>query len=116
MKRLAGTVQICGLAFKVWLCDAGGYPGFKADCYGRATYGECCPGTLEIWLNAEYPVAIRRETLSHEMLHGIWAHCSVNQILRKARKGTWHREELVINTISPFVRRAEASAERLKLK
>ena len=115
MKRLAGTVDICGLPFKVWLCDARGYPDFKPDENGRADYGACSYDTLQIWLNADYPVTLRRETLTHEMLHGIWAHAGVNTIVRMA-KDSWDREELVINTISPYVRRAEASAERLNLR
>lgn len=115
MKHLAGTVQICGLAFKVWLCDAKGYADFAPDADGKADFGACEYQTQQIWINVEYPVETRRETLSHEMMHGIWALASVNNICRLV-KNTWNREEIVINTISPYVRRAEASAERLKLK
>ena len=60
------TVNICGILHKVIECE----DKFNADChFGMIDYQAC-----EIRINKDMPVEAKKETLFHEMLHGMLIH------------------------------------------
>lgn len=59
-------VNICGIPHKVIECE----DKFNADChFGMIDYQAC-----EIRINKDMPVEAKKETLFHEMLHGMLIH------------------------------------------
>jgi hypothetical protein len=104
VKRRAGTVDIVGVPFAVYLADAKGEP-LMATCYGI-----CIPHKQQIVIDVESSREMRWLTLMHEGLHGIWAHAGLNDLIDgTTKKG---REEVFIRSIAPHIVRFIASAER----
>ena len=59
-------VNICGIPHKVIECE----DKFNADChFGMIDYQAC-----EIRINKDMPVEAKKETLCHEMVHGMLIH------------------------------------------
>jgi hypothetical protein len=57
------TVNICGIQHKIKLCD----DNFNTDLhFGQIDYAKC-----EIRVNKDMPEAMQKQTLCHEMLHGM---------------------------------------------
>lgn len=107
MKRLVGKVDICGLTFAVYLADEKGCPALK-DCYGL-----CYPEHQEIFISSALGKAARRLYLTHEMLHGIYCLAGVHDVIAGAtREGL---EESFVRLLTPHVRTAERSADRVRL-
>ena len=56
-------VSICGIPHEVKLCD----DNFNTDLhFGQIDYAKC-----EIRINKDMPEAMQKQTLCHEMLHGM---------------------------------------------
>lgn len=65
------TVNICGVPHKVIECK----DNFDTDChFGQIDYKAC-----EIRINKDMTEASKKETLCHEMVHGILIHLGYNE-------------------------------------
>ena len=63
-------VNICGIPHKVVECE----DKFNTDChFGQIDYKAC-----EIRVNKDMANANKKETICHEMLHGIFVHLGYN--------------------------------------
>jgi hypothetical protein len=65
------TVNICGVLHKVVECE----DKFDTDCchFGQIDYKTC-----EIRINKDMTEEVKKETICHEMIHGIFVHLGYN--------------------------------------
>lgn len=64
------TVNICGVSHKIVECE----DNFNADChFGQIDYKAC-----EIHINKDLTEENKKETICHEMVHGIFIHLGYN--------------------------------------
>ena len=64
------TVNICGVLHKVVECE----DKFDIDChFGQIDYKKC-----EIRINKDMAEEVKKETICHEMIHGIFVHLGYN--------------------------------------
>ena len=65
-------VNICGIPHKVIECE----DHFNTDChFGQIDYKNC-----EIRINKDMTDANKKETICHEMIHGIFVHLGYNEL------------------------------------
>lgn len=63
-------VNICGMPHKVIECE----DKFNYDChFGQIDYKDC-----EIRINKDMAEEVKKETICHEMIHGIFVHLGYN--------------------------------------
>jgi hypothetical protein len=107
VKRRAGTVDICGLPFSVWLADEEGEPGLKK------LDGFCLSRECRIVVRDGLPPAYARSVLEHEVLHGVWYHSGCPELVSGSTPDSV--EENMVSVLTLHLPRAWASAKRVKL-
>jgi hypothetical protein len=103
MKNLLGTIEICGLPFQVFECTSESVP------YMDGKYGYCDNQKQEIYLDACQASEGWRNTLIHEVCHGIIAHSGISAVIDMG-----DMEEAFIRILVPHLLKAIDSMKQLK--
>lgn len=110
MKKL-GCVDICGIPFEVVLGTREEFVDLD-DAYGYTNMVQC-RFVLRDGMNA----GLFRNTLLHEIQHGIWQQAGLAEIAAKDWNGDFaHYQETHIQIFTPHLIAALASLKKLRVK
>jgi hypothetical protein len=103
MKKSLGHIDVCGLPFEVFEVT-------PEDCpYIEGKYGYCDNQAQKIYLDACQAKEGWRNTLIHEMCHGIIAHSGINAVVDMG-----DMEEAFIRILVPHLIKGLDSCKSLK--
>lgn len=113
MKRKAGVVQICGLPFTIYVGDDKGIPELRGEDPEHHNDGYCDATGLRIYIRHGLARAYALGVLFHEIMHAIWFHASVEQIVGATDLA--NVEESFISHTAPHILAALESMKGLRL-
>ena len=108
MKYDAGSVDICGVSFTVYLADEKGEPELKGN------YGLCRVECQEIYIVTGLSKDLTYFYIIHEALHAIFAHIGLGVIYTAGRTKV-NKEEILVRAMTPACLQLIASLPNLSL-
>jgi hypothetical protein len=103
MKNLLGHIDICGLPFEVYEATS------EDAAYLEGKYGYCDNAGQKIYLEATQGPEAWRNTLIHEMCHGIIAHSGISAMIDMGGM-----EEAFIRVLVPHLLKGIDSCKTLR--